>query len=582
MKNETLDLVRLQVEAEMLMDFVESNKELFSKNPLQIPLVPSDVHLLVKYIINDKYGFTHENQPDYDTTIGAYDKFISNRKDKKEQFIGDTGIGYFEEKDLGGVSPSVVLQQFKKSLAGNESKFTNLITYADKAQSDRIDIAHAITLDKKISGIDFARIYSPDIEIRFIDRARSVGLDILELNSLPIRQEHSDIQINVGEYEELKFKDRTVECDDKTKELFLKAGRSIIDAIERNDAIGKTPWLDPVFTLQAYNPKTGYQYGFENKALLNDSVSTNGFETALFMSFNEIAKILGLKIPKGTKGTPIIQRFGKKVAPLSRTLSDGSKEPVLDANDEQAYLWRRAAKTTTVFNLDQIEYTGSGVNPLIKMKEDYKKPIKYMASNQEELSVFKANLLQAIKIPVKRGGHTNSFHPHGNYISMADENLFRNDLQFIQTALHEWLHSIGHKDILKRESLYKYHTDDFYRGFEETLVNVGAVKLIQHYGLDLSELQEAFHNNEDTYNIGWAKQVFKKDPMQIIEAMYQAEEAFRYARTEIDNQLKVENVHKVFVNPSIEPPAPAAIRPPQAYRNPNVANKSTNKTKVTI
>ncbi len=581
MKDESIDLVRLQVEAEMLVDFVESNKDVFSKNPLKIPLVPSDVNLLVNEIINDKYGYIKPNQPDFSGSVGAYDKFISTLKDKEEKFIGNTGFGYYDEKDLGGVTPAVVLQQFKKALAGNEAKFANIINYAEKAQSDRVAIAR-VTFDNAGTGIDFSRIYAASIETAFLTRAQSVGLDIQELNCQPARQEHSDIQINIGEYEELKFKDRTVECDDRTKELFLKAGRSIIDAIERNDAVGKTPWLDPVFTLQAYNPKTGYQYGFENKALLNDAVSTNGYETALFMSFNEISKIPGLKIPKGTKGTPIIQRFGKKVAPLSRTLADGSKEPVLDDNGEQVYLWRRAAKTTTVFNLDQMEYTGSGVNPLIKMKEDYKKPIKYMASNQEELSVFKENLFNAIKIPVKRGGHTNFYNPSGNFISLAADNLFRNDLQLIQTAMHEWLHSFGHKDLLKRESLYKYHTNDFYRGFEETLVNVGAVKLIQHYGLDVSELQEAFHKNEDTYNIGWAKQVFKKDPMQIIEAMYQAEEAFRYARTEIDKQLKIENVHEVFVKPSTEPPAPAAITPPQAYRRKNADNKLTNKTKVTI
>lgn len=164
---------------------------------------------------------------------------------------------------------------------------------------------------------------------------------------------------------------------------------------------------------------------------------------------------------------------------------------------------------------------------------------------------------------------------------MADNDLFRNDLQFILTLSHEALHSKGHKNALKRESLYKYHINNFYRGFEETLVNVAAVKLVQHYGLDMSELNESFHKNEMAYNVGWARHVFNKDPMQIIEAMYKADEAFRSLKTDIDYQLKAEKVYGIFIQDEVEPKAPANIADYKREAQSDHAKKQYNKQKVT-
>uniref|UniRef100_U9TAQ5 Uncharacterized protein n=1 Tax=Rhizophagus irregularis (strain DAOM 181602 / DAOM 197198 / MUCL 43194) TaxID=747089 RepID=U9TAQ5_RHIID len=71
-----INLLLLESQAEMLYDFVERNTELFSKNPLQQPLIPTDVFLMTKYLINDKYDFDYESQPDF-SKLGAYDTFIS-------------------------------------------------------------------------------------------------------------------------------------------------------------------------------------------------------------------------------------------------------------------------------------------------------------------------------------------------------------------------------------------------------------------------------------------------------------------------------------------------------------------------
>ncbi|WP_236247457.1 zincin-like metallopeptidase domain-containing protein [Pseudomonas tohonis] len=575
-----INLLLLESQAEMLYDFVERNAELFSKNPLQEPLIPTDVFLMTKYLINDKYDFDYESQPDF-SKLGAYDTFISGIADSNDKEIKEYGFHYIDSEALQGVTPQFVLENFKKALAGNEHLFSEVIAFAEKSMSERILIAEAFQPKDPSHEFNADSIYSAQIEQRFIDKAKSTAYALADAKAPVMKQEHADIDIQPGEYEELTFKSTNVECDDRTKAIFEQAGRQLIQIIESNDAVGKNPWLDPVFTLKAYNPKTGYQYNIENKVLLNDAVSTNGYETGLFLSFNEISNTPGLKIPKGTKGTPIIQRFGKKVAEATRTLADGTKEPVLDDNGEQVYIWRRAAKTATVFNIDQLEYTGTGVDPRIKWKEAYSRPRKLIASNQEELEIFKDNLIKSIHVPIVQGGHTNFYSPSRNEISMANNDLFRNDLQFIHTLLHEGLHSTGHKDVLKRESLYKYHINDFYRGFEETLVNVAAVKVVQHYGLDMSELNEAFHKNETVYNVGWARHVFNKDPMQMIEVMYKSEEAYRYAKTQIDYQLKAEKVYGIFIQDEVEPKAPAKIADYKREAQSDHAKKQYNKQKVT-
>ncbi len=575
-----INLLLLESQAEMLYDFVERNAELFSKNPLQQPLIPTDVFLMTKYLINDKYDFDYESQPDF-SKLGAYDTFISGIADSNDKEVKEYGFHYIDSEALQGVTPQFVLENFKKALSGNEHLFSEVIAFAEKSMSERVLIAEAFQPKDPSHEFKADSIYSAQIEQRFLDKAKSTAYALADAKAPVMKQEHADIDIQPGEYEELTFKSTNVECDDRTKAIFEQAGRQLIQIIESNDAVGKNPWLDPVFTLKAYNPKTGYQYNIENKVLLNDAVSTNGYETGLFLSFNEISNTPGLKIPKGTKGTPIIQRFGKKVAEATRTLADGTKEPVLDDNGEQVYIWRRAAKTATVFNIDQLEYTGTGVDPRIKWKEAYSRPRKLIASNQEELEIFKDNLIKSIHIPIVQGGHTNFYSPSRNEISMANNDLFRNDLQFIHTLLHEGLHSTGHKDVLKRESLYKYHINDFYRGFEETLVNVAAVKVVQHYGLDMSELNEAFHKNETVYNVGWAKHVFKKDPLQIIEAMYKAEEAFRHVKTNIDYQLKAEKVYGIFIQDEVEPKAPAKIADYKREAQSDHAKKQYNKQKVT-
>ncbi|EMM2241332.1 hypothetical protein E6W26_29120 [Pseudomonas aeruginosa] len=573
---EKAKLLKLESEAESLFDFIQLNKDLFSKNTLQVPLVPTDVYLLSKYLINNKYGYEYPNQPDFSDTLGAYEQFISSIPDDKNKVSENHGVTYLDKDALQGVTPQYVLDNFKKALAGREFMFPEILKYADDSMNDR-NMLSQIYLPEELGP---STAYSATIEDRFISKADSIGFDLREIKSAVVmNQEHSDIDIQIGEFEDVRFRSTTVEMTDKTKALFESAGLRLIEIIEKNDVEGKNPWLDPVFTLNAYNPKTKYQYGLENKTILNDAVSTGGWQTAMFLSYDDVKKNPSLKIKSDElkNGTGIIKRFGKKVAPVNRTLPDGSKEPLLDDNGEQQWIYRRAATIVQVYNLDQLEFTGIGVNPIEAWKAEYDRPKKLIASNEPELEIFKEALIAAYPVPIVRGGHIAFYSPSRDEVSMPDSALYVNQLQELATMVHEGNHAAGHKSRLRRESLYNYHVNDANRGFEEILVNVAAVKLIQHYGLDVSELQTSFHKNEMAYNVGWARHVYSKDPTKIIEAMGEADRTFNYMKERIDAQLQMKNQLQIFIKD--EPTRNNTLN--QDKEAPS-KNKSTYKQKVKI
>lgn len=559
MSDTKINYRNLDLEIEELVDYIDDHKEDFSKNPNKTLMIPSDVALLVESVINYKYSLNHDQVPEEVKNLRGYDKFVSSIPDSADKSIGEYQLDYIDKESLNGITPAFLLRQFKKALAGNEHRFPNIIAYAEISQQDRVSFFKGLTGFDTDLDVKPHEIYSATIEQAFVTKAASSSLDVFEANAPIMKKEHSDIEILPGEYEEGKFKNRTVEFSGDSEAKFKQIGERLIEIIEGNDLRGLSPWQDPVFSMKCFNPKSGYQYGIENKVLLNDEVSEKGYKTALFMSFKE-AIDLGFNVPKGTKGTHIIQRFGMKMGAIERTGENGVKTPVLDANGEPAHFWKRAAKLSTVFNEAQLEWNHQDKpDPRIKWREDYANPIKITASNQHELDVMKKCLFNAITIPVEQGGTTNFYSPARNVISLANQDQFHNDLQYLQVAAHEWAHSTGHKDLLNRENLYKYHINDYHRGAEETTVNVAAQMLMSHYGLDNSELHDDFHKNEEAYNAGWAMAAFKKDPTKLVDALNLSEECFRHMTKLIDVELVKENALEMFVKNGVKPKQPTPL-----------------------
>lgn len=579
--NEELDLVRLGDEIETFVSFFDDNKELFSKNVLLTPLVPHDVQSLVSDYINSKYGFSQETEPDEIKALGAYINHANSLPSDKTKSIEKASgfeFDYVDSTDLKGCTPAYALQKFKTSLAGQEHLFKNLIRYAELQNEFRIDAGRGLTgyVD---TGLKFDNLHSDLIEKNIVVAAKQLSFNIREAEAPKMRQEHSDIVFEPGEWKEGKFKKNDIQFSGETEKLFVQIGERLIERLETNDRSGIPLWQDPVFQLNGKNPKTGYVYGNENQVLLIDDTSARGFKAPLYMSFNDAINT-GFAMPKGTKGTPIIQRFGMKGRAIETTSESGAVQPVLDTNGEPQHFWRRAAKTVTVFNIDQLEWKHEDKpDPRIKWLEEFKKP-QFKAINNDDLIAFRDSYLKSIDIPITRGGSMNYYQPMKNAINLAHSDDFKSPLQEISTAFHEDAHAQGHSSKLNRQSLNDYHIDNAHRGFEELLVNVAAQQLVRHYGLDQNEQQQAYNANEDAYNLGWAVPAFKKDPLLIVEAMRQSQQCFESMKTRIDAQLKIDNVYDVFRKPEPEKVEPAPLAPRHSYKNPaNDDNKNKSTTK---
>jgi len=580
--NEELDLVRLGDEIELFVAHFNDNKADFSKNVLQKPMVPNDVHKLVMSYINSKYGF-YDGGPDEVKAMSAYKDHVSSLEKNKENITTivinkDVSFDYIDSTALNGCTPAYALQKFKSSLAGHEHTFKNLIKFAEFQNEWRMDIGSGLTYFEP-TNLKFTDIHSPDIEWNIENKASSLSLLIQEESAPKMKQEHSDIVFEPGDYKEGKYKKNDIQFSGETEKLFIQIGERLIERLETNDRSGIPPWQDPVFQLNGMNPKTGYKYGNENQVLLIDDTSARGFKAPLYMSFNDAINT-GFAMPKGTKGTPIIQRFGMKGKAIETTSESGAVQPVLDTNGEPQHFWRRAAKTVTVFNIDQLEWKHEDKpDPRIKWLEEFKKP-QFKAINNDDLIAFRDSYLKSIDIPITRGGSMNYYQPMKNAINLAQSDDFKSPLQEISTTFHEDAHAQGHSSKLNRQSLNDYHIDNAHRGFEELLVNVAAQQLVRHYGLDQNEQQQAYNANEDAYNLGWAMPAFKKDPLLIVEAMRQSQQCFESMKTRIDAQLKIDNVYDVFRKPEPEKVEPAPLATKNSYKKPaNDDNKIKSTTK---
>ncbi|RTX96392.1 DUF1738 domain-containing protein [Pseudomonas sp. C 49-2] len=579
--NEELDLVRLGDEIETFVSFFDDNKELFSKNVLLIPLVPHEIHSLVSDYIKSKYGFNDKTEPDEIKALGAYINHANSLPaDKVKSIEKATGFefDYVDSNDLQGCTPAYALQKFKTSLAGQEHLFKNLIRYAELQNQFRIDAGHGLT-GFSDTGLKFDNLHSELIEKNIHVAAKQLSFNIREAEAPKMRHEHSDIVFEPGEWKEGKFKKNDIQFSGETEKLFIQIGERLIKRLETNDRSGIPPWQDPVFQLNGKNPKTGYVYGNENQVLLIDDTSARGFKAPLYMSFNDAINT-GFAMPKGTKGTPIIQRFGMKGKAIETTSESGAVQPVLDTNGEPQHFWRRAAKTVTVFNIDQLEWKHEDKpDPRIKWLEEFKKP-QFIAKNHEELILFKDSYYKSIDIPVIRGGFQAFYLAGKNIIHLPEDESYKSPLQAISTAAHEDAHAEGHFTKLNRESLNNYHLADYHRGFEELLVNVAAQQIVRHYGLDNNEQQQAYNANEDAYNLGWALPAFKKNPLLIVEAMRQSQQCFESMKTRIDAQLKVDNIYHLYCKPEPEKVEPAPLATKHSYKKPaNDDNKNKSTTK---
>lgn len=558
-ENKEIDFSKIENQVNLLVDYVNQNPDLFFNEKLGMVIVPYEVNLLAKEYCSKETDLS---------LVGQYSKFLDTLGEPREvKIANDTGY-YWTSEDLQGMPPKKASMAFLEATSAASSQLDDLRTlveYHDTFRAINSNLFFDDYLDRSVYGDFYAtKVEECMISIMALHFNKIEESKILPRPKTEFEKEiemamggHSDIQVLEGEYEDREFKDKPVDMTDKAEAFLIKHGEKLIKIIEEG---GKTNiWMNPIFTLQAKNPVSNYVYNIENMSALNDAVSEHSYKTALFLSFDDAIK-KGFSVPKGTVSHEIIQRFGKKTKEITQIV-DGKEEPVLDANGEKQFYWKRCMKTANVFNIDQLEWRHTDKpDPREQWIADYNRPSKYQASNDAEIKLFSDSMkrmIQADGIKIVDGGKTCFFSPGRNVISMST--LFKNSLSEVGVLSHEFSHSTGVKGKKDRECLHKYNVSEAYRGMEELVANCSARKFIMHYGLDANELNDKYHKSEEAYDLSWALHVFKKDPTLIMKSMIMAEQAFQYSKEKMDAQLKADNLYEMFIDVKSEPKKPTPL-----------------------
>jgi antirestriction protein ArdC len=319
----------------------------------------------------------------------------------------------------------------------------------------------------------------------------------------------------------------------------LSVAARVIDAIEEEVRTKKREiWESDVITTQYHNPESGTEYNFENSALLFMESKGKKYSDKRFVTAKQ-AFDNGLSMEKGTKGTYIVQRFAMPICPVFKkkngeVIKDGKGKPIPERDEKGKikYIYKRASKLATVFNVEQL--VGE-----LPARWNKKAITRSILENEDTLSDFLKLLEDVSPAPINRHQKdANYYSPIKDTIYVSDSNMFKDTLREVDTIMHEMAHSTGHEDRLNRDSLRDYSKDISIRGYEEIVANFSARTLGLKYGLSPDSQKESFYKNHDAYDASWGKACLKKDPLAIFRAMEDSGKACKFMERLIDAKLE--------------------------------------------
>lgn len=329
-----------------------------------------------------------------------------------------------------------------------------------------------------------------------------------------------------------------VEGEKKVEDFLSERKDILIKSMEDEIKKGKNPWDAPVFTKRYSNPASGTLYGIENTIILSILSINKNYENPYYLTAKQGFE-LGLS-NKGEKGDFIVHRFGMNFgAVLEKNEQTGKNEPKKDELGNVEYIYKKACKLSSVFNLDQ--FTGELPD---KIKNFIKRESPQFSTN-EEVSVILNSLIETMPSKLERDSHgkNNYYIPATDTVTIAESKHFKSKLHELYTLLHEVSHSYGHESRKNRESLAKYGEDLIYRGTEELVANLSAQAVMKHFDLKLTDEQkndvtEAFFNNHANYDSIWLKRLNKEHSM-LFKAINDADRTANEIIFKLENNLKL-------------------------------------------
>lgn len=273
--------------------------------------------------------------------------------------------------------------------------------------------------------------------------------------------------------------------------------------------------------------KRGYHGG--NAWRLAQIMEVNGWHDPRFFTFKQVQELKG-KVKKGQHGTRVefwLWRDASVVVGVDEETGKEIKKPCKPFSIIPAI----------VFNAEQCE----GLPEL-----DAQKPEQVWQPVERAERILKASGVEI------RHNQSDAafFRPSENYIGLPPRYAFKTAEAYYATALHELVHSTGHKSRLGRNIENTFGTPAY--AAEELRAEIGSLMLCAQIGINPPE-QDAQHK---AYVASWLKKL-ASDPKEIFKAANDAEKAVNWI-------LAREAAAEAIEAPTAAAETPAAVAAPAA------------------
>lgn len=297
---------------------------------------------------------------------------------------------------------------------------------------------------------------------------------------------------------------------ERRKELVEK----MISLMESGDFNNRPEWNRYAFS--PYNPISNAVYRGGNRLRLMVAALQNHYDDPRWMTFQQCRE-KGYKVNRGEHGVAC----EKWIFTRERTKKDDQGHAIMDENGhaekETVYLGHPICNWFTVFNAAQID----GI-PELEMPA-------YDAS--QGLGETIDNLKNTSECPVieKRQGRA-FYSPSRDEIILPPRQVFKDEISFAKTLLHEMSHSTGHETRLNRNLKHGFGTPEY--AMEELRAELGALFTESDMGLALTA--EHYEDHSD-YLKSWIG-ALRNDPNELFRA---CEDAETIAERLVGNYMKM-------------------------------------------
>ena len=225
---------------------------------------------------------------------------------------------------------------------------------------------------------------------------------------------------------------------------------------------GTVPWARGWATTPYCNAHSGHRYSGLNPVLAEVSVMTRGYESTLFVGFNQ-AKEMGLTMTKGSKATWL--RLG----------GTGKQEEVNPETGETKEKYYRFSKWIAVYNLDCFTDEDAPVK-CAELIERYRGE-----PNTEPRIAEAESLIAAQQAEIVFGGNRACYSPRADQIHLPTYESFSTPEAYYATAIHELSHRTGHASRLSRDLSGVKGTPKY--AFEELVADMSAAFVCSVLGI---------------------------------------------------------------------------------------------------